>query len=118
MIPARDGTGGSRALPKPIDRTTLVLQLLEELAGRAGDVDSARDAAFAVFYALDDARGLAALGAIGALGGVHDLLAVCGFCDLRHFLLLKSYRFFPQAAAVPMSTGVEVKREAEAEGRG
>src|SRR5215469_18710686 len=58
------------------------LQLLEELAGGARDVNAARDAAFPVFHALDDARRLAALGAIRALGGIHDLFAVGGFRDL------------------------------------
>ena len=53
-----------------------ILKLLEELTARARDINPARDAALAVFHALDDARGLAALGAIRALGGVHDLLAV------------------------------------------
>ena len=60
------------------------LELLEEFAGRAGDVDSARDAALAVLDALYDAGGLGALGAIGALLGIHDLLAVTGLGDLCH----------------------------------
>src|SRR5580692_4727939 len=77
-----DGAAGSRALPKPLSRDQIwPLQLLEKFAGRAGDVDSAGDTAFAVFDALDDARGLAAFRAVGALGGVHDFLAVSGFCD-------------------------------------
>ena len=59
-----------------------VLQLFEKLARRARDIDPAGDAAFAVFYPLDDAGGLATLGAIGALGGVHDLFAVSCLCDL------------------------------------
>src|ERR1700722_1577059 len=58
------------------------LQLLEKFAGGARNVNAAGDAAFAVFYALDDAGGLATLRAIGAFGGVHHLLAVSGFCDL------------------------------------
>src|SRR5580704_9964446 len=58
------------------------LQLLEELTARARNVNSARDAAFAVFHSFDDACGLAALWAIRALGSIHDLFAVSGFCDL------------------------------------
>src|SRR4029077_8672704 len=75
------------------------LQLLEKLTRRARDVNPARDAAFAVFHALDDARGLAALGAIRALGGVHDLLAVSCLCDLRaycHFKCLLISAIFAQ----------------------
>ena len=63
------------------------LKLFEKFTRRAGDEHSARDASLAVFYALHDAGDLAALGAIGALGGVHDLLAVTGFGNLRHWLL-------------------------------
>jgi hypothetical protein len=43
------------------------LQLLVELARRAGDENPAGDTAFAVFDPLYDAGGLAALGAVGAL---------------------------------------------------
>jgi hypothetical protein len=64
------------------------LELFEEFAGRAGDVDSAGDAALAVLDALYDACGLGALGTIGALLGVHDLLAVTGFGDLCHCFVL------------------------------
>ena len=60
------------------------LELLEEIAGRAGDVDSAGNATLAVLDALDDARGFGALGAICGLGGVHDLLAVACLCNLGH----------------------------------
>ena len=60
------------------------LEFLEEITGRAGDVDSAGDTALAVLDALDDACGLRALGAIGALLGVHDLLAVAGLGNLCH----------------------------------
>ena len=62
------------------------LQLLVEFAGRAGNKNSAGDAALAVLHALYDAGLLAALGAVGALGGVHDLFAVGCFCDLCHVL--------------------------------
>ena len=41
------------------------LELFEKLACRAGDVDSAGDAALAVFDALHDAGGFAALGTVG-----------------------------------------------------
>jgi len=66
------------------------LQLLVEFAGRAGDVHAARDAAFAVFDALDDARGLGALRTVGALGGVHHFFAVAGLGNLGHGLLPES----------------------------
>jgi hypothetical protein len=69
---------------------SLVLELLVEVAGGAGNVDAAGDAAFAVLDALDDAGGLLALGAIGALGGVHHLVTACNFGNLSHgsFLLV------------------------------
>ena len=53
-----------------------LLELLEEVASRAGDVDSAGDAALTVLDALYDSCGLGALGAIGALVCIHDLGAV------------------------------------------
>ena len=59
------------------------LELLEKFANRAGNVDSARSVALAVFYALHDSGRLGALGAIGALGGVH-FLTVCCFGNLGH----------------------------------
>jgi hypothetical protein len=62
----------------------LCLKLFVEIAGGAGDVYAARDAALAVFDPLDDAGGLVALGTIGALGRVHYLLAVCCLGDLSH----------------------------------
>ena len=71
------------------------LELFEELAGRAGDVDSAGGSAFAVLDALYDASGLGALGAIGALVSIHDLLTVAGLGNLRHddlFSLLRMFR--------------------------
>src|ERR1700679_2137435 len=60
------------------------LELFEELADRAGDVDSAGDAALAVLDALDDAGGLGALGTVGALLCIHDLFAVAGLANLCH----------------------------------
>ena len=85
--PKRRKAGNSAdAAVRPLDwkpeLSKPLLQLFEELAPGARDVDSAGDAAFAVFHALDDAGGLAALRAIGALGSVHDLLTVGCFCDL------------------------------------
>jgi hypothetical protein len=41
------------------------LELFVKFAGRAGDVDSAGDAAFTVFDPLDDAGGFVALGTVG-----------------------------------------------------
>jgi len=62
------------------------LKLLVEVAHGTRDVDAARDTALAVLYALDDARGLAALGTVCRLRRVHDFLAVTCFCDLGHWL--------------------------------
>ena len=69
-------------------RGAVGLELFEEVASRAGNVDSAGNTALAVLDALDDAGGLGALGTIGALLGVHDLLAVTGFGDLCHCVVL------------------------------
>ncbi len=60
------------------------LKFLVEIARRARDVDSARNAALTVFYALDDTRRLAAFGTVGRLRRVHFLLAVTCFCNLGH----------------------------------
>ena len=83
------------------------LQLLVEIACRARNVHAAGDVSLAVFHAFNHAGGLAALRAIGALGGIHHLLAVCGFCDLGYSVLLKNYSFFPQAAAEQCLHGLE-----------
>jgi hypothetical protein len=63
----------------------LSLQLFVELTRRAGNINPARYVALTVFHALDDARSLAALGAIRALAGVHHLLTVRCFCNLRAY---------------------------------
>ena len=60
------------------------LELLVEVAGRAGDVDSAGDSALAVLDALYDADGFGALGTVGALGGIHCFLTVAGFGYFCH----------------------------------
>jgi hypothetical protein len=60
------------------------LEFFEEIARRAGDINSAGSAALTVLDALDDAGGFGALRAIGALVGVHDLLTVAGLGNLRH----------------------------------
>ena len=60
------------------------LKFLVELAGRTRDIDSARNTAFAVFDALDDARGLATFGTVGRLRRVHYLLAITSLCNLCH----------------------------------
>jgi hypothetical protein len=60
------------------------LEFFEEIARRAGDIDSAGSATLTVLDALDDAGGFGALRAIGALVGVHDLLTVAGLGNLRH----------------------------------
>ncbi len=60
------------------------LKFLVELTGRTRDIDSAGDTAFAVFDALDDARGLATFGTVGRLRRVHYLFAITSFCNLCH----------------------------------
>jgi hypothetical protein len=61
------------------------LKLLVEFAGRARDKNPAGDAAFAVFDALRDASGFAALGTVSALSSVHNFLAICGLGNLGHW---------------------------------
>src|SRR5215831_11457992 len=62
------------------------LKFFVEVTRRTRDIDSARDAALAVLYALDDARRLAALGTVGRLRRVHYLLAVTCFGNLGHWV--------------------------------
>ena len=62
------------------------LEFFVEVADRAGDVDSAGDAALTVLDALDDTRGLAALRTVGRLRRVHYFFTVTSFCDLSHCL--------------------------------
>src|SRR5258708_689766 len=90
-------TGDPIPLFRPRNTKNLIraLQLLEELARRARNIDPARYPALAVFHALHDAGRLAALGAIRALACVHHLFTVCCFCDLcaychGSFLLISS----------------------------
>ena len=84
-----------RTLSKMLER----LELFEEVAGRAGDVDAAGDAALAILDALDDAGGLGALGTICAFLCIHDLFAVAGFGNLRHCDDLPKANFRALAAA-------------------
>ena len=73
-----------RARPYHAQKNEIRLKFLVEVARRAGDIDPARNAALSVFYALDDARRLAALGTVGRLRRVHYLLAVTCLCNLGH----------------------------------
>jgi|SRR6185369_17984175 len=66
----------SRGFPRSSAQSKTGLQLLEELASRAGDENPAWDIALSVLHALHDPGRLATLGTIGALRGVHYLLAV------------------------------------------
>jgi hypothetical protein len=61
------------------------LKFFVEVARGARDIDSAGNAALAVFYALDDARRFAALGTVGRLRRVHFLLAVTCFRYFSHW---------------------------------
>src|SRR5260370_22184029 len=74
------------------------LELFEEVACRAGDVDSAGGAALAVLGALDNAGGFGALRAVAALVSIHDLLTVAGFGNLRHNASSPWYEFFGSRA--------------------
>ena len=60
------------------------LELFVEIAHRARDIDSARNAAFTVLDALDDARGFLALGTVRRLRRVHHLLAIASFGNFGH----------------------------------
>jgi hypothetical protein len=60
------------------------LKFLEEIAGRAGDIDSTRDASFPVLDAFYDAGWFRALRTIRALVRIHDLFTVAGLGNLRH----------------------------------
>ena len=64
------------------------LELFEEIACRAGVINSAWCPALTVLDALDDAGWFGTLGAIGALVGIHDLLTVAGLGNLCHMLAL------------------------------
>jgi hypothetical protein len=70
-----------------IHNSKFYLKFLVEVARRTRDVDSSRNAPFAIFDTLDDTRGLAALGTVGRLRRVHYLLAVASFRNLCHGLV-------------------------------
>ena len=61
-----------------------ISQLLVKLATRAGNINPPGHAPLAILRALHNARFFAALGAGSRFAGVHDLLTVGCFCDLRH----------------------------------
>jgi len=77
------------------------LELFEEFACGARDINSSWDAAFAVFHTLDDTGGFGALRTIRALVGVHDLLAVAGFGNLRHNACSPWCKCFGSCAGYP-----------------
>jgi hypothetical protein len=60
------------------------LEFFEEVASRAGNINSARDAALTVLDAFHNTCGFGALRTVRALVCVHDLLAVAGLGNLRH----------------------------------
>jgi hypothetical protein len=84
-----------------------------EFAARAGNKDSARGIAFAVFYALHDPSRLAAFRAIGALGGVHDFLAVCRFGDLSHDSIFSWDVGFPRPYSAAANAAGNLGRHAK-----
>jgi hypothetical protein len=73
------------------------LEFFDEVADRAGDIDSTRSSPLAVFHPLHDTRRLRALGAVGALLCVHDLLTVAGLGNLCHNLALPKYECLVRA---------------------
>lgn len=75
---------GRKSKPGRVSAGCWNLELLEELASRAGDINATRDAAFTVLGAFHDPGRFAALGAIRGLGRVHLFLTVSCFCDLCH----------------------------------
>src|SRR6266851_833011 len=83
------------------------LELFEEVAGRAGDVDSAGGAALAVLDALDDAGWFGALRTIGALVSIHDLLTVAGLGNLRHNACSPWFECFGSRAGCVRIDGLE-----------
>jgi hypothetical protein len=86
-----------------------LLQLFKKLASRAGNENPTRNSALPILHPLHNACRFPTLGAISALGGVHYLLTVCRFSDLRHRNLLT--RILPQPeAAANRSSGIAVER--------
>jgi hypothetical protein len=83
-----------------------LLQLLVKFAGRAGNINPARDTALAILGPLHDAGIFPAFRASGGFAGVHDLLTVRCLCDLRHILLLTGMCRRPRAAVLPGVWGV------------
>ena len=77
---SRESIPSSPAVSNP---NLILLQLLEKLTCRAGDINPSRYAALSIFHAFDNARCLAALGTISALAGVHNFFTVCRFCNFR-----------------------------------
>ena len=68
----------------PLEWHPQLLELLVKLAGRARDINTAGNIPFAIFHALYDAGGFAALGTVRALGGIHHFFAIRRFGDLSH----------------------------------
>ena len=87
-----------------------LLELFKEIACRAGNIHSARCAAFTVLYALDDTGRFRALWTIGALVGVHDLLTVAGLGNLRHNACSPWYECFARALDVLIAATTRASR--------
>jgi hypothetical protein len=66
------------------DFNSKVLEFFEEIAGRTGDIHSARNSALTILHAFDDTGWFGALRTIRALVGIHDLFTVAGLGNLRH----------------------------------
>src|ERR1700761_986852 len=92
-------------------RIEICSKLFVEVAGGAGDVYAAGDAALAVLDPLHDAGGLAALGTIGALGRVHYLLAVCCLGDFSHGNSVSSSISLQCFWSFPIQTGIWQARQ-------
>ena len=93
-------------------QASINLELFEEVAGRAGDVNSAGSAAFTVLDALDDTGWFRALRAIGALVSIHYFLTVAGLGNLRHNACSPWYECYGSRAECPDSL-LRLRRRAE-----
>jgi hypothetical protein len=89
----------------------MILKFFEEFACRAGDINSAWNAAFTVLNTLDDTGWFGALRTIRALVGIHDLLAVAGLGNLRHNASSPWYKCFGSYAGCLDAAGFADKQD-------
>jgi hypothetical protein len=65
-------------------RNCVSLELLVEVAGRAGNVNASRNSAFPIFYSFDNAGRLGAFGTFNPFGSVHHFGPVGGLSYFCH----------------------------------